>query len=106
MRINLNSINLNSSTKAQETAEAGQGAPSARAASGAAGGAAASTDKTVLSPDQARVQSLAAEVNQLPDIRQEKVAALGRAIQQGTYDVTPEQTAEALLGELQARFAA
>jgi negative regulator of flagellin synthesis FlgM len=99
-------INLSSLVKTQETADAAQTAPGSRAASGATGSATATTDKAVLSPDQARVQSLAAEVNQLPDIRQEKVAALGRAVQQGNYNVSPEQTAEALIGELQARFAA
>jgi flagellar biosynthesis anti-sigma factor FlgM len=99
-------INLSPLTKTQETAEAGQTGSGPRATSGAGGGGAAAGDKAVLSSDQARVQSLAAEVNQLPDIRQEKVAALGLAIQQGSYDVTPEQTAVALIGEMQARFAA
>jgi anti-sigma28 factor (negative regulator of flagellin synthesis) len=52
------------------------------------------------------VQALAAQVNELPEIRQEKVAALGRAVQSGNYQVTPEQTADALLSELRTRPAA
>jgi len=98
MRVNLNS-------KAQESSDVGQAASGARVVTNG-GGSAAPSDKAVLSADQARVQSLTAEVNQLPDIRQEKVAALGLAIQHGSYEVTPEQTAEAMMGEMQARFAA
>jgi flagellar biosynthesis anti-sigma factor FlgM len=63
-------------------------------------------DTAELSGDQARVQSLVEKVIQLPDIRQEKVAALGLAIQQGHYEVSPEQTAEAILAEMQIRSAA
>ncbi len=57
-------------------------------------------DRAELSPDQVRVQSLASQANNLPDVRQEKVQALGLAIQQGRYNVTPEQTAAAMLGEM------
>jgi flagellar biosynthesis anti-sigma factor FlgM len=61
-------------------------------------------DRAELSPDQVRVQSLASQTNDLPDVRQEKVSALGLAIQQGNYHVTPEQTATAMLDDM--RFAA
>jgi flagellar biosynthesis anti-sigma factor FlgM len=46
---------------------------------------------------------LTAQVNQLPDVRQERVAALASAVQNGTYQVSPEQTADAMLAELHAR---
>ena len=71
-----------------------------------ASGSASSTahigvDTAKLSPDQARVQQLASQVNQLPEIRQDKVAALQRAVQSGSYAVTPAQTAGALLSAMQ-----
>jgi anti-sigma28 factor (negative regulator of flagellin synthesis) len=47
------------------------------------------------------VQQLASQVSQLPEIRQDKVAALQRAVQAGTYQVTPAQTAGALFSALQ-----
>jgi flagellar biosynthesis anti-sigma factor FlgM len=50
-----------------------------------------------------RAEVLTAQVNQLPDVRQERVAALANAVQNGTYQVSPEQTADAILSELHAR---
>jgi anti-sigma28 factor (negative regulator of flagellin synthesis) len=43
---------------------------------------------------------LATQANRGTDIRSERVAALQSAIQKGTYQVSPEQTAEAILSEL------
>lgn len=63
-------------------------------------------DTAQLSVDQVRVQGLAAQVSALPEIRQERVAALGQAVQNGSYRVSPEQTAEAVIAELLARPAA
>jgi len=63
-------------------------------------------DRAELSADQVRVLSLAKEVNRLPEIRQEKVTALSLAIRQGQYDVSPEQTAAAMLSEMETRPAA
>ena len=57
-------------------------------------------DRAELSPDQVRAQSLASQANDLPEVRQEKVNALGQAIQQGRYNVTPEQTAEAMMEDM------
>jgi flagellar biosynthesis anti-sigma factor FlgM len=59
-----------------------------------------------LSGDPARVQSLAAQVNALPETRQEKVGALGPAVRDGSYQVSPEQMAEAMISEMLARPAA
>ena len=47
------------------------------------------------------MQQLASQVNQLPEIRQDKVAALQRAVQAGNYHVTPAQTAGALFSAMQ-----
>ncbi len=72
----------------------------------AAGRSSLGEDRAELSADQVRVLSLAKEVNRLPDIRQEKVTALSLAIRQGRYDVSPEQTAEKILAEMETRPAA
>lgn len=54
------------------------------------------------SPDQVRLRSLESRVLSLPEIRQEKVEALGRAVGDGSYEVTPEQTAEAMVSAMTA----
>ena len=71
-------------------------------ASAASGAGAPVTDQAEITYDRARVNALAAQVNALPEIRREKVAALQSAVKQGTYQVSPEQTAEALIAELRA----
>lgn len=53
-----------------------------------------------LSDDPARVQSLAAQVNALPETRQEKVEVLGPAVRDGSYQVSSEQMAEAMISEM------
>ena len=63
-------------------------------------------DQAHFSPDQARVRGLAAEANRLPEIRQERVAALASAVRNGTYNVTPEKTASAILDHITQGFAA
>jgi anti-sigma28 factor (negative regulator of flagellin synthesis) len=75
-------------------------------AANAANLGAGAADKADLWLDQGRVQALVAEVNHLPEVRQEKVAALSRVISQGNYRVTPQQTAEALLTQMQVGSAA
>lgn len=82
--------------------EAGASAKSGSKASGAAGGGLAS-DQAALSPDQARVGALVAQTISLPEIRSEKVAQIASAIREGRYQVSAEQTADALLAELQGR---
>jgi flagellar biosynthesis anti-sigma factor FlgM len=100
MRIDLNA-------RTPEPPDARRAAKSgSQAASGTSGGETQAGDKADLSLDQERVRTLAAEVNRLPEIRQEKVVALTRAIQEGSYEVTPEQTAEAIVSEMLSRSAA
>src|ERR1700678_499493 len=53
-----------------------------------------------LSGTQGWVQALAAEVVQLPELRQEKVRALRQAVQSGDYNPDPEQVAGALVSHL------
>ena len=100
MRIDLNAIIPEGPDPGQSAKSAAQ-ATSGSSSSGLAGG-----DTAKLSQDQGRVQQLAAQVSQLPEIRQDKVAALQRAIQEGSYPVTPGQSAEALISAMQIRSAA
>jgi flagellar biosynthesis anti-sigma factor FlgM len=61
----------------------------------------ASSDQA--SAEQARVSWLAAQAVPPPEIRSERIAAIQSAIANGTYAVSPEQTAEAILSERQVR---
>lgn len=90
MRIDLNA----GAGAAGDAAAAGKTAPRAavEAGSEAAGG-----DQAQFSTDRARLQSLSAAVLRLPEIRQEKMAALAAQLQSGGYRVGAEQTAGALL---------
>ena len=63
-------------------------------------------DRAQLSTDQAKVHALSAAVLQLPEIRQEKVAALAEQVQKGSYAVSAEQTGAALLSALSTNLAA
>lgn len=54
------------------------------------------------SADYARAQVLTATLSQLPDVREERVAALAEMVQSGTYAVSSEQTAEALMAHMAA----
>lgn len=73
---------------------------SPRPAAGASGSEIQGNDQAQLSYDQARVNALTAQVNALPEIRREKVAALHSAVKQGNYQVSAEQTAEAMIADL------
>jgi flagellar biosynthesis anti-sigma factor FlgM len=97
MRIDLGAI-------LPEAPEPGQSAkPNVRPA---LNGVHAGGDTAKLSQSQGRIDELTSQVKQLPDIRQEKVAALKLAIEQGSYQVTPGQAAEALISAMQIRSAA
>jgi flagellar biosynthesis anti-sigma factor FlgM len=99
MRIDLNPI--------PEAPDPGQSTKSgSHVASGGVNADGSTGDTAKLSQLQGRVPELLSQVNQLPDIRQDKVAALQQAIQEGSYSVTPGQSAEALLSAIQVRPAA
>jgi flagellar biosynthesis anti-sigma factor FlgM len=101
MRIDLNTIIPEAPDPGQSAKSASQAASGTASADGRAGG-----DTATLSQSQGRVQQLAAQAIQLPEIRQDKVAALQRAIQAGSYQVTPGQTAGALIAAMQNHPAA
>jgi len=93
-------MRVDSNGSVGQTVETGvSGQPRVRTV-GEAGTAAAEADKAELSNDPARVETLSQTVLQLPEVRQEKVQALAAQVQNGSYQVAPQQTAEALLSEL------
>jgi|SRR5580658_10003096 flagellar biosynthesis anti-sigma factor FlgM len=57
-------------------------------------------DPAQLSGTHVLVQALAAEAAHLPEVRQEKVSALRRAVQSGDYSPDPAQVADALFSHL------
>jgi flagellar biosynthesis anti-sigma factor FlgM len=101
MRIDLNAIIPEAPDPGQPTKSGSRVASSVSSGEGLGGG-----DTAKLSPDQGRVRELASQVSQLPEVRPDKVAALQRAIDEGSYRVTPGQAAEALLSAMQIRSAA
>ena len=60
-------------------------------------------DQAELSMDQGKVQRLAASVSVMPEVRTDKVQALQAAVQDGRYDVSAEQIADAMFNQLLAR---
>jgi len=73
----------------QQSGKSGLAAP--------AKGSEVSAGSAKLSWDEARVQRLSAAVAELPEIRHERVAALAQSVRSGTYAVTAEQTAQAVM---------
>jgi len=99
-------MRIHSDINMPQTPDAGQTAKSgARAASGTTSGALA-PDTSKLSSGQASVPALGAAVNQLPEIRQEKVAVLAQQVRGGTYSPQPEQSADALISHMLVSSAA
>ncbi len=97
-------MRIDPNTRAQQAETSAEAAASnARAATPAAAAGEPAADSARFSLDQVHVQALTAQASSLPEIRQEKVTALGQAVRDGTYQVSPEQTAEAVLSELLAR---
>ncbi len=55
-----------------------------------------------LTADQVRLHSLESRVNGMPEVRQEKVEPLAKAVRNGTYEPAPEKTAQALMASMSA----
>lgn len=60
-------------------------------------------DQARLSMDQATIRSLRKELDRVPDVRTERVAALKKVVQEGRYRVSNEQIAGAMYSELFGR---
>ena len=89
--------------------QAGQGPTGA----GAAGGTGATqdarysqtsqsgtTDKAEFSSDAQMFAKLSGQVSSAPDVRQDRVASLKQAVQNGTYNVSNQQIAQAMARDL------
>jgi negative regulator of flagellin synthesis FlgM len=61
------------------------------------------SDSVQVSSKFAEVQQLTSKLQQLPDVRSERVAVLKAKIQQGTYKPDPAEVADALLNEAAGR---
>ena len=59
-----------------------------------------SPDEVQFSVDGEKVQQLKADLDGLPDLRQERVVALNQAIEQGSYNVSDQQIAQAMSSDL------
>ncbi len=57
------------------------------------------TDTVVISDAAKRIQEARAQLDEIPDVREDKVAELRNQIQNGTYKIDAEKTAEKLLKE-------
>jgi flagellar biosynthesis anti-sigma factor FlgM len=68
-------------------------------AQGGPGQAKAVNDQAQLSASQSRVQDLQAQLTRLPDVRQDRVTALQKALGNGSFNVSDEQLADAMLGD-------
>lgn len=84
-----------------ESQKPAQGGPTnASSVHGRTRGAEPKHDEASLSVDRNTIQLLEAKLSQLPDVRQERVEALQRAVSEGRYHVSSEQIAGAVLAEL------
>jgi negative regulator of flagellin synthesis FlgM len=87
-------------TNRPEVGRPAKGVPSTPAGDAATGPGA---DAARVSPDRVHVRALEAELKAAPEIRKDKVEALQRRIREGQFRVEPEQVAQAMLSEMQAR---
>ena len=76
----------------QDTKKADQAADQAKES-------ATKTDTVVISDAAKRIQEARAKLDEIPDVREEKVADLRNQIQNGTYQADAEKTADKLLKE-------
>ena len=64
-----------------------------------AGNAAAKTDTVVISDAAKRIQEIRSQLDEIPDVREEKVAQLRQQIENGTYEIKPDKIAEKIISE-------
>lgn len=90
-------------SKTSETAESNSA--SASAAETLTGGI-LGEDQADLSGGYVQVEALTAQALQFPEVRQEKVNALRQGVENGTYQPSSDQVAQAMLAEMVALPAA
>jgi len=98
MRIDLNQA-------PQATSETRSSSDSAALQARTSSAPAPGEDQARLSGSYVQVTALAAQASQLPEVREDRVAALREAIFGGNYDVGPEQVAGAIFSQMIAQTA-
>ncbi|HLV88659.1 MAG TPA: flagellar biosynthesis anti-sigma factor FlgM [Candidatus Sulfotelmatobacter sp.] len=93
-------IDFNPGTQAapETTSSRPQSASDERASSSAFG-----EDQAQLSGAHVQVQALAAQVSQMPEVREERVQALRQAVASGTYRPSPHQVASSMISHMVSR---
>ncbi len=97
MRVDYGRGGLDLPETSPEQGKASRAGRNSAAASGSANGA--SADQTRLTFNQAKVQSLQAQVLAQPEIREAKVRALRQSVNDGQYSVSAGEVAGAIVGE-------
>jgi negative regulator of flagellin synthesis FlgM len=59
----------------------------------------AKTDTVVISDAAKRIQEIRNQLDEIPDVREEKVAQLKNQIENGTYQINPDKIAEKIIKE-------
>jgi flagellar biosynthesis anti-sigma factor FlgM len=59
------------------------------------------TDQASLSNDALKLSSLSAALTNVPEVRQERVSSISQALQNGTYTVSDQQIAQAMMRDYQ-----
>jgi len=93
-------MRIDSNLRPHELPESNPSSSANSARTAAAPSTGLSQDQAQVSAGQARVQVLVSSVKQQPEVRQEKVASLRRAVQGGHYQVSDEQMAAALMAHM------
>lgn len=88
---------VSSTPDAQPIDRTSQAGPLSRKAG--VGRAKAAGDEAQLSAGRSRVEDLKAGLTGLPTVRQDRVEALQKAVQNGTFNVSNQQLADAILGD-------
>jgi negative regulator of flagellin synthesis FlgM len=94
MRIDLNQPPRTQLYRSNSSAEAKKTAQQATV-----GAVSPANDVVALSSGGTAVQTLRAQMDQVPDIRQQRVSELQQAVRQGSFQVSPDRIAGAMLGE-------
>lgn len=97
-------VDLNISSMPELDASRGSAAAKAPVTTNGAGSEAVSSDVVAkLSTGSEAVENLRAELNRVPEIRQQLVDSLRLAINSGTYKISPRSIAERMLADSDGR---
>jgi flagellar biosynthesis anti-sigma factor FlgM len=95
-------MRIDLSTNIGQIQDAAEAAQSSLKSSPSSAGRLTPSDVANLSSDYGKVQALTAAISSLPEIRQDKVAALAESVRSGTYAVSGDKVAEAIMSHAEA----